>query len=260
MRENEKDALKEAFAKPNGFERIYMDELDKILNEADKQYPERVGENKSQVNPQKSQEEKNELYSQNLVRGMNEFDRLYTAYSGKIRNVIERFDIVITELKCERDGLDNYRKNLGEGYRTGKLVVLFGIGLIVLWILAMLGIMKEPMFGRMRGIWTLALAPLIIIVFLCIRYFLKTKKAYENFMDINYKATEQDGVVNNFYFKSQRYSKCIEVLKKRKKYYENILEKLSVGDCISEEDIQKIETMNSKIFNVPEYGFTYREL
>ncbi len=202
----------------------------------------------------------NELHLHNHVNGMNEYDRLYTAYSGKIRNLLERFDVVITELRCERDGLDNYRKNLGESYRTGKLVVLFGVGLIVLWILAMLAIMKEPVFGRMRGIWTLALAPLIIVVFLCIRYFWNTKKAYESFMDINYKVSEEDGKFNNFYFKSQRYTKCIEVLKKRKKYYEKVLEKLSVGDAISEEDIDNIEHVNSKIFNVPEYGFTYHEL
>ena len=79
-------------------------------------------------------------------------------------------------------------------------------------------------------------------------------------MDINYKVKEQDGVINNYSFTSQRYTKCIEVLKKRNKYYEKILEKLSVGDAISTEDIDNIENVNSKVFNVPEYGFTYHEL
>lgn len=202
---------------------------------------------------------RNELQPHNHVNGMNEYDRLYTAYSGKIRNLLERFDVVITELRCERDGLDNYKKNMGNDYRNGKFLLALGIGLLVINLMIVISFGK-PTVGNVGGIFAIGFAPLLVIFYLCLKYYLNAKKSYENFMDINYKAKEEDGVINNYYFKSQRYTKCIEILKKRKKYYESILEKLSVRDAISEKEIDDLEHVSSIVFNVPEYGFTYHEL
>lgn len=192
---------------------------------------------------------------------MNEAEKLYIGYSNKLRNVIERFDIQITQLKSERAALDNYKRDK-KSYRNATCIfMIFGDVLLVLAVALFLYIRYEINYGGTHYIIFIVCGPIVIIYnFIFIRKFLKARKDYNSYMDIGALENPKNGYVNNFYWKSQRYTKCIKVLEERMNEYIDILEKLKMGVNITETEIEKLDNMSNQIYNIPELGYTYHEI
>ncbi|MBQ8281444.1 MAG: hypothetical protein IJZ25_03475 [Lachnospiraceae bacterium] len=192
---------------------------------------------------------------------MNEAEKLYIGYSNKLRNVIERFDIQITQLKCERAALENYKRDK-KSYRNATcLFMIFGAVLLVLAVALFLYIKIKINYLGTHYIILIVCGPIVIIYnFIFIRKFLKARKDYNSYMDIGALENPKNGYINNFYWKSQRYTKCIKVLEERMNEYIDILEKLKMGVNITEAEIEKLDNMSGQIYNIPELGYTYHEI
>lgn len=195
---------------------------------------------------------------------MNEADKLYIAYSNKIRAALERFDVLITELKRNREGLDNYLYNKKKEVQFAKYFLILGWVIAALVILLVIYIEIKmaqgvPYSPGLKWVFVICSPPLLIFIFFMFLKYFRARKALDSFMDTKAIENPQNGYVNNYYYKSQRYSKCIKILEGRRDEYQSILDRLAQGEMISEKEIVKIDNMSNKIYNIPELGYTYHE-
>ncbi|MGN0166004.1 MAG: hypothetical protein ACI39R_07450 [Lachnospiraceae bacterium] len=197
------------------------------------------------------------------MNGISETEKLYICYSGKVRAVIERYDVLISELRCERDSLVNYHDKAKSERNSTYLMV---IAITVIILLLVVGAIYINLFypGKIADVGTAIMiligTPLFgIPFFLVIFKYRKSRKKYRALADKDKKESKSDGYVNSYEYKVERYTKCIIILEKRRNIYKKILEKMEKGEPVSEEEVYKMDHMTRDIYNVPEYGYTYNE-
>lgn len=186
-----------------------------------------------------------------------EQEKAYIGYAIKLRGVIDRFDVIISELECKRTGLESEKKQKLDERESALCFLLLGIAFWI--VLALLAVFEGNMV-TMFGVLMLAIPLFFYTIWIIVKY-IKAIRAYGIFTEKKqYAKIIKERRIKTYYYWTDYYTRCIIILEKRKKLYEKLLKQLDERSVLTEKDLYLLENLSGSIFNITELGFIVSDM